>query len=78
MKTIDSVQEVTSELLAALSRDKPELLKKPKFHLLLHLADSMLSFGPTMAYNTERYVHTHGSNYFQHLISTKTANKPKI
>lgn len=32
----------------------PELLKKPKIHLILHLPDNMQDFGPPSAYNTER------------------------
>ena len=35
----------------------PELLKKPKIHLLLHLPDKMQDFGPPSAYNTERFAH---------------------
>ena len=35
---------------------KREMLQKPKFHLLLHLAENMTEFGPTAAFNTERYI----------------------
>lgn len=31
-----------------------ELLQKVKVHLLLHLVDCMVDFGPCAAYNTER------------------------
>ncbi len=53
-QTVENVKEVTKELLETVKKAKPELLLKPKFHLLLHLHESMESFGPTMAYNTER------------------------
>ena len=33
---------------------KPEMLQKPKLHLLLHLAENMTEFGPTASFNTER------------------------
>ena len=34
----------------------PEYSKRLKTHLILHLVDSIVSFGPTQCYNTERYV----------------------
>lgn len=33
-----------------------ELLQKSKVHLLLHLVECMMEFGPTAAFNTERYI----------------------
>jgi len=33
---------------------QPELLQKVKIHLLLHLVDNMLDFGPCSSFNTER------------------------
>ena len=44
------------DFVAATYAFKPELLQKPKFHLLLHLPQSMEDFGPAMAFNTERYM----------------------
>lgn len=35
----------------------PELGKKIKIHLFLHLPDNMMDFGPTSSYNTERYIY---------------------
>ena len=40
---------------------KPEMLRKPKFHLLLHLAECMTEFGPNASFNTEV------NNNWQHL-----------
>ena len=34
----------------------PEYSKRLKNHLMLHLVDSMLQFGPTSCFNTERLV----------------------
>ena len=34
----------------------PEMQQKVKIHLLLHLPDNMVDFGPPSNYNTERYV----------------------
>ena len=33
----------------------PELLKRPKIHLILHLVDCMAQYGPTSAYSAERF-----------------------
>ena len=33
----------------------PEYSKRLKNHLLLHLIDSMINFGPTSSFSTERY-----------------------
>ncbi len=32
----------------------PEFRKKVKIHLMLHLPDNMLGYGPTCGFNTER------------------------
>ncbi len=34
----------------------PEVSKKLKIHLFLHLTDNMMDFGPTSSFNTERLV----------------------
>lgn len=34
---------------------KPHMMKKQKIHLMLHLIDCMEQFGPTSAFNSERY-----------------------
>ena len=38
-------------------RTMPELGKRLKIHLLLHLVDNILAFGPSSSFNTERYIH---------------------
>ena len=48
--------ETCKEFVEAVKLYKPALLQKPKFHLLLHLPQNMLEFGPTSSFNTERSV----------------------
>ena len=46
---------VCREFVEAVSHYQPEMLKKQKVHLLLHLAECVVQFGPTSAFNSERY-----------------------
>ena len=41
--------------VSAIEAHLPEWKTKPKIHLLLHLPDDMLMYGPTAAFNMERY-----------------------
>ena len=43
------------EFVEAVSQHQPDMLKKQKVHLLLHLVECMEQFGPTSAFNSERY-----------------------
>ena len=47
--------DTVQELVEAAKAVSPLLLNKVKFHLQLHLPESLRQFGPTSAYNTERY-----------------------
>ena len=42
------------EFVEAVKSHDSTLLNKQKFHLFLHLHDSIIDFGPQSAYNTER------------------------
>ena len=53
-KNKDSCHSVCVEFFEAVRVAFPDMLKKPKIHLLLHLVDNMIEFGPTSAFNTER------------------------
>ena len=53
-KNKDSCHSVCVEFVEAVRVAFPDMLKKPKIHLLLHLVDNMIEFGPTSAFNTER------------------------
>lgn len=47
-------KEICKEFVQAIKDNFPEYAKKVKIHLILHLVDCMISFGPTSAFNTER------------------------
>lgn len=55
---ISTVEAVVKELIESVRQYRSSLLNKPKFHLLLHLPQNMLDFGPPSVYNTERYMYT--------------------
>ena len=63
---MDTIDRVIKDFLLCVDKFQSSLLNKPKFHLLLHLPRNMLDYGPTSAYNTERYIHNAGfhSEYF--------------
>ena len=48
--------EICQEFVSAAQAFSVDLMQKPKFHLLLHLSECIHNFGPTSAYNTERYI----------------------
>ncbi len=48
---------ICQSFVEAVSEHQPALLRKQKVHLMLHLVESMDQFGPTSAFNTERYVY---------------------
>ena len=50
-------RETCREFVDLVMQHFPEMMKKPKIHLMLHIVDSMKLFGPTSAYNTERLVY---------------------
>ncbi len=52
----EDVQKICRSFVDAVQDYKEELLQRPKFHLMLHLPQNMLDFGPTAAFNTERYI----------------------
>ena len=51
----DECQRVCEEFVSSIKEHFPHLQKKVKIHLLLHLTDNMVDFGPTSSFNTERY-----------------------
>ena len=48
--------------MQAVKEHQPDLLAKVKVHLLLHLVDSTIDFGPSSAFNTERCSKYHNIN----------------
>lgn len=49
-----SLMSSFSDFVDTVKDCQPELLQKVKIHLLLHLVDNMLDFGPCSSFNTER------------------------
>ena len=47
-------EHVCTDFVQAVKDHFPDMLKKLKVHLILHLAQSMADFGPTSSFNTER------------------------
>ena len=45
-----------NDFVATTAEYMPEYSKRLKTHLILHLVDGMVAFGPTQCYNTERQV----------------------
>ena len=51
-------KKVCKDFVLSVKECCPQNLKKMKIHLLLHLVDDMCHFGPTSAFNTERYMNS--------------------
>ena len=51
-------QRICGAFVDTMRGNIPELCQKLKIHLFLHLTESMMKFGPTSSFNTERYMHT--------------------
>lgn len=51
-------KSITLGFVTAVKDAYPSCMRKAKIHLILHLPEIMIQFGPPSAYNTERY-----SNY---------------
>lgn len=47
LSTITETQHICNEFVQTVKENAPELLKKVKVHLILHLPQSMADFGPT-------------------------------
>ena len=50
----DEYKEVCEKFVGAVHEHCPELRKKVKVHMILHLPENVKDFGPTSAFNTER------------------------
>jgi len=53
-RDIASTKKVCEGFIEAVKSQDPNLLNRPKFHLLLHLPQSMADFGRTASFNSER------------------------
>ena len=50
----EECKQICQAFVRTVQELRPELMKKSKIHLFLHLADNLSQYGPTAAYNTER------------------------
>ena len=55
LKERDECKAICQSFVQQVASCFPDLTKEVKIHLLLHLVDNMVDFGPTSAFNTERY-----------------------
>ena len=51
----DEYQKLCQDFVIASSQCMPSYSKRSKVHLLLHLTDHLLEFGPATCFSTERY-----------------------
>ena len=61
---LDAYQGTCDAFVQAIKEHNPSMLKKKKVHLVLHLPAALREFGPTSAYNTERY-----TNWMCHIFT---------
>lgn len=45
-----------TQFVDIVSQCQPNMLRKQKVHMVLHLLECMEEFGPTSAFNSERYI----------------------
>ena len=64
VKDITHWKTVCNEFVKRTAKYMPEFSKRLKTHLVLYLVDSIINFGPTQCYNTER--HANESLHFYH------------
>ena len=53
---VEQYRHICQEFMASTAQYTPVYSKRLKTHLVLHLVDNMIDFGPTDCYNTERFV----------------------
>ncbi|CAB3986161.1 Hypothetical predicted protein [Paramuricea clavata] len=51
----EKVNDVVSQFINSLLDIHPEFRRKPKIHMLLHMFDHMVEFGPAIGFSTERF-----------------------
>ena len=56
LSKVDETHRVCEEFVCSIKDHFPELQKKVKINLMLHLTQSMVDNGPMSTFNTERYL----------------------
>lgn len=60
-------------------RSMPDLGRKLKLHLLLHLVDNIIEFGPCSSFSTERYLYMYMHSYsFIHFYPLEQAHEGRL
>ena len=52
---MDNIGNLAEQMIECISEIHPEFMQKPKFHMLLHLKEDMVNYGPPIGFCTERY-----------------------
>jgi hypothetical protein len=55
IEDMDNITNLMEQTIECISEVHPEFMQKQKFHMLLHLKDDMLNYGPPIGFCTERY-----------------------
>ena len=64
----EECQHTCEEFVCAMTDHSSEFKRKVKIHLLLHLSENMIDFGPTSTFSTEKYMHSvHSKKYVFHI-----------
>lgn len=53
----DDYKDICEQFVTSVANYMPQFSKRLKVHLLLHLVDDMIQFGPASCFNTERYMY---------------------
>ncbi len=59
IEDMENTTILIQQTMEFISEVHPELMQKQKFHMLLHLQDDMLNYGPPISFCTERYLQFH-------------------
>ena len=59
IEDMENTTILIQQTMEFISEVHPELMQKQKFHMLLHLQDDMLNYGPPIGFCTERYLQFH-------------------
>ena len=52
---MDNIGNLTEQMIESISEVHFEFIQKTKFHMLLHLKDNMVNYGPPIGFCMERY-----------------------
>ena len=53
---MDNIGNLAEQMIECISEVHPEFMQKPEFHMLLHLKEDMVNYGPPIGFCTERYL----------------------